>query len=225
MDTKQAEGRVARRQTRNRIALLEAGEEVMSEKGIDAATMQEIAERADVGAGTVYNYFKSKDDLAVAVLENIMERLAERIEDVTDTFSDSAQVYAFGIRKVIETATGDVRWKQLLHRSEVMADALYRRMGPYPMRDMHLATEAGRFNVSDPALVWRLTSHAIVGFALDITKSGLPSSSIDEAVIRLLCMTGIPIEDATELAARPCPPLSPQPAPRKNRIRTIKCRD
>ncbi|MBL0371890.1 TetR/AcrR family transcriptional regulator [Rhizobium sp. KVB221] len=218
MDTKRAEGRVARRQKRNRTALLEAGEEVMSEKGIDAATMQEIAERADVGAGTVYNYFKSKDDLAVAVLENIMERLAERIEDVTDTFSDPAQVYAFGIRQVLETATGDVRWKQLLHRSEVIADALYRRMGPYPMRDMRLATEAGRFNVTDPALIWRLTSHAIVGFALGITKDGLPPSSINEAVIRLLCMTGLAIDDAAELAARPCPPLPPQPAPRKNRI-------
>jgi len=57
-------GRVARRQERNREALIRAASLVMSDKGVDGATMVEIAERADVGAGTVYNYFKSKDDLA-----------------------------------------------------------------------------------------------------------------------------------------------------------------
>ena len=63
-----SKGRVAQRQERNREALVQAGYSVMSEKGIDAATMQEIAERADVGAGTVYSYFKSKDELAVSVI-------------------------------------------------------------------------------------------------------------------------------------------------------------
>jgi AcrR family transcriptional regulator len=97
-------GRVAQRQLRNRDALVDAGYRVMSEKGIDAATMQEIADVADVGAGTVYSYFKSKDELAIAVMERVMHNLALRIEAVTNTFSDPAQVYAFGVRTVIEAA-------------------------------------------------------------------------------------------------------------------------
>src|SRR5688572_24945809 len=89
------ESRSDRRKKRNRQALIEAGYEVMARKGVDAATMAEIAERADVGAGTVYNYFASKDDLAMAVMEQVMDRLAQRIEAVTDTFTDPGQVYAF----------------------------------------------------------------------------------------------------------------------------------
>ncbi|HEY2403041.1 MAG TPA: TetR/AcrR family transcriptional regulator, partial [Steroidobacteraceae bacterium] len=85
---KSAETRSERRKRRNRQALVVAGYEVMSKKGIDAATMAEIAELADVGAGTVYNYFESKDELAVAVLELVMDRLAQRIEAVTNGFSD-----------------------------------------------------------------------------------------------------------------------------------------
>src|ERR1700689_4490610 len=82
-----SKGRVALRQERNREALVQAGYSVMSEKGIDAATMQEIAERADVGAGTVYSYFKSKDELAVSVMERVMHNLAVRIEEVTNKFT------------------------------------------------------------------------------------------------------------------------------------------
>ena len=52
-----SEGRIARRQKRNRHALMAAAIEIMSQKGIDAATKLEISELADVGAGTVYIYF------------------------------------------------------------------------------------------------------------------------------------------------------------------------
>jgi AcrR family transcriptional regulator len=200
-------GRVARRQERNREALIRAASLVMSDKGVDGATMVEIAERADVGAGTVYNYFKSKDDLAVAVLERMMHNLALRIEKVTDTFEDPAQVYAFGVRMVLETAITDVRWKQLLYRSEVIADALFQRMGPFAIRDLRRATDAGRFRIPNAELVWRLTSNAIVGISLAITTGAVSRDTLDQIVVRLLCMTGIGVEAAIELAGRHRPAL------------------
>lgn len=207
-----SEGRVARRQKRNQNALIAAAREIMMEKGVDAATMLEIAERADVGAGTVYNYFRSKDELAIAVLEDLMHELALRIEKVTNTFEDSAQVYAFGIRTVLDTATGDVRWAQMLNRSEVIADAMFRKMGPFAIRDLRLASQAGRFEVANAELVWRLTTHTLIGASLAITRGDLPEISKQQIIAKLLCMTGIGINAAVELAARPRPELSPESA-------------
>ncbi|MEN9409251.1 MAG: hypothetical protein RL216_1225 [Pseudomonadota bacterium] len=205
-----AEGRVARRQRRNRDALIVAARDIMTEKGVEAATMLEIAERADVGAGTVYNYFKSKDELAIAVLETLMHDLGLRIQEVTDTFEDPAQVYAFGIRTVLDTATSDVRWAQMLNRSEVIADAMFRMMGPFAIRDLRLASQAGRFEVSNAELVWRLTTHALIGASLAITTGQVPASASDQIIVRLLCMTGIGANAATELAGRPRPALKPE---------------
>lgn len=202
------EGRVARRQRRNRAALIRSAREVMAEKGVDAATMLEIAERADMGAGTIYNYFKSKDELAVAVLESLMHDLAQRIEVITDTFDDPAEVYAFGIRTVLDIATTDPRWQALLPRAEVIANALFRTMGPFAIRDLRMASQAGRFEVSNPELVWRLSTHALIGAALSITQGEMPDSIKDQVVVRLLCMTGISPNAAVELAARERPPLS-----------------
>jgi AcrR family transcriptional regulator len=179
----------------------------MSKKGIDQATMQEIAELADVGAGTVYSYFKSKDDLAIAVMESLMHDLALRIEAVTNTFTDPAQVYAFGVRAVVETATTDMRWKQLLYRSEVIADAMHRRMGPFAIRDLEKATKAGRFKVKNASLNFKMAAHAIVGSSLAITQGEIPAESVDDIVVSILCMTGIGNTEATELANRNRPPL------------------
>ena len=200
-------GRVARKQLRKREALVMAGYKVMSERGIDQATMLEIAELADVGAGTVYSYFKSKDELAIAVMERLMHDLALRIESVTNSFKDPAQVYAFGVRSVIEAATSDTRWKQLLYRSEVIADAMHRRMGPFAVRDLENATKAGRFKVSDASLTFKMAAHAIVGGCLAINQGDFPPVSIEDIVIGILCMTGIGVAEASELANRERPPL------------------
>lgn len=210
MNQEPAEGRVARRQRRIRDALIQSARAVMSEKGVDGSTMLEIAERADVGAGTVYNYFKSKDELAVSVLEDMMHDLALRIERVTNTFDDPGQVYAFGVRTVLEAATRDVRWRQLLNRSEVIADAIFRRMGPFAIRDLRQATAVSRFSVGDAELVWKMASHAIVGVSLAITNGELPEEKIHETVVRLLCMNGIGTDAAEELASRPRPELPPE---------------
>ncbi len=208
-----AKGRVALRQERNREALVLAGYSVMSEKGIDAATMQEIAERADVGAGTVYSYFKSKDELAVSVIERVMHNLAVRIEEVTSRFADPAQVYAFGVRTVIEAATADLRWRQLLNRPEVIAEAMFRCHGPFAIRDLETAARAGRFTLTDARLTFKLACYAMVGISVAIAQGEMPTSVIEAAVVRLLCMAGLSEADAVELARRPRPPLSPEKRP------------
>ncbi len=201
------ETRGDRRKRRNREALLAAGHQVMASKGIDAATMAEIAELADVGAGTVYNYFASKDELAMAVMERVMDLLSQRIEAVTNTFDDPGQVYAFGIRNVMKAATTDHRWRWLLRRSEVIADAMYRAMGPYAIRDIRNAAAAGRYRTDDPDLAWRMATHAIVGFSLAVCDQRIHIDKMDDAVVNLLGMVGVPPAEAREIALRPCPEL------------------
>jgi AcrR family transcriptional regulator len=204
------EGRVARRRKRNTEALINAARDIMMEKGVDGTTMLEIAERADVGAGTVYNYFRSKDELAIRVLEDLMHSLALRIEKVTDRFNDPARVFAYALRKVLDTATGDVRWAQMLHRSEVIADAMFRVMGPFAMRDMQQGVVDGRFQIKDVNVVWRLVTHAIIGASLTMTKGELSEKSKKEVVAKLLCMVGVNVEDAEKIANRPRPDLPPE---------------
>lgn len=179
----------------------------MASKGIDAATMAEIAELADVGAGTVYNYFVSKDDLATCVMERVMDLLARRIEAVTNTFDDPGQVYAFGVRHVMKAATTDRRWRWLLRRSEVIADAMYRVMGPYAIRDIRNAVAAGRYRTQDAELAWRMATHAIVGFSLAVCDQKFHIDKMDDAVVNLLGMVGVSPEESWEIARRPCPDL------------------
>jgi AcrR family transcriptional regulator len=62
-----AEGRRQRRTERHRQQIVQAAAQVFAEKGYAIATTKEIAEAADMGESTLYNYFDSKRDILLAV--------------------------------------------------------------------------------------------------------------------------------------------------------------
>lgn len=63
--------------------MLRAARSVFAEKGYDRATLEEIAERAEFGKGTLYNYFEGgKEDILFAVLEEIHDDICDLIRDV-----------------------------------------------------------------------------------------------------------------------------------------------
>jgi AcrR family transcriptional regulator len=62
-----------KRQRRERI--FDAAIDAFNSKGFFATTMQEIAQGADLAVGTLYNYFPSKNDLLLGILEKKMEEI------------------------------------------------------------------------------------------------------------------------------------------------------
>lgn len=73
-----------------KVQILNAAEEVFSRKGFDEARMDDIALETGLSKGTLYLYFKSKDDLIIAILDRIFQRefkqLAHlKLEDMSAT--------------------------------------------------------------------------------------------------------------------------------------------
>ncbi len=69
---------------RNRAAVLAAAQRLFSEEGLEAQ-MPDVAKRANVGVGTVYRHFPSKDDLIAALVAAHFERVAQTARDCLET--------------------------------------------------------------------------------------------------------------------------------------------
>lgn len=54
--------------------------DVFSEKSVDAATVEEITEKADVGKGTLYKHFADKEDIVIILVEEAVNHLIEQIQ-------------------------------------------------------------------------------------------------------------------------------------------------
>ena len=67
--------------TRNR--LVECARELFARQGFEATTMNDIARESGKGRRTLYTYFKSKDDIYFAVIETELERLSDRLDELS----------------------------------------------------------------------------------------------------------------------------------------------
>jgi len=67
-----------REMERRKNQLLEAGFDLFSKYGIETVSLQKVAEKADVGIATLYNYYKNKITLVVAISAKIWSSVWEK---------------------------------------------------------------------------------------------------------------------------------------------------
>jgi len=87
---------------RNRARILDAAEHVFADKGPTAST-EEIARAAEVGAGTLFRHFPTKEDLLQAVFVGRMSRLAAEAGALARAADPGAALAAF-FRRAVEQA-------------------------------------------------------------------------------------------------------------------------
>ena len=93
-----------------RAQILEAATVVFAREGFLKARMDDVAEEAGLSKGTLYWYFKSKDELAVGIVGGLLDRELNDMRQLSDVRL-SAREYLLG---VVERITADFREMQAL---------------------------------------------------------------------------------------------------------------
>jgi AcrR family transcriptional regulator len=104
-----------RERRERRRAMLDAALVVFAEKGYDGATLDEIAERAEFGKGTLYNYFpEGKEAILFALIDEVFEGMTTLIRD------HFAEAEALPIREAFRGLIG-----RLLHHFTVNQETFF----------------------------------------------------------------------------------------------------
>ena len=69
-------------QARRRKEIFNASVHLFLQKGFNETSMREIAEAAGIGKSTLYDYFPSKDDILLSFVEDELENLTKRGQDI-----------------------------------------------------------------------------------------------------------------------------------------------
>jgi len=96
---------------------LDAAKKVFFAKGYSRATMDEIALEAEISKPTVYQYFKSKDDLFFSLMLPVIEEIGNQFETIKDHLVDRR--YCSGSRLISDMLQG-------LQKSYDMAPDVFR---------------------------------------------------------------------------------------------------
>ncbi|MBV8047377.1 MAG: TetR/AcrR family transcriptional regulator, partial [Paludibacterium sp.] len=110
------ESRATRRKRETRAKLLEAALALMADKGMEGVTINEITEAADVGFGSFYNHFESKEAIYAALTEWVFEAFADRLDRLVRHLEDPAEVIAVCTRHTLLRARREPVWGRFLLR-------------------------------------------------------------------------------------------------------------
>ena len=76
--------RKEREKKRRRQQIMVAAKRVFSDKGFNRSTMEDIAQEAELSPGTLYLYFKNKEELYASLSLRILQYLLIRVEHVNE---------------------------------------------------------------------------------------------------------------------------------------------
>ena len=93
-----------RRKARTRQALVTAARRILAEQGSTDVSIQEITDAADVGFGSFYNHFESKSELFEVAVREVLDEYGAALDDACTNLTDSAEIYAVGVRMTARLA-------------------------------------------------------------------------------------------------------------------------
>jgi AcrR family transcriptional regulator len=198
--------RLERRKQRTRSALVKAAQRLIAEGRINVPVL-EITKAADVGMGSFYNHFDSKEQLFEAAIADVLDAHGAMLERLTESIDDPAETFATSFR-----LTGRL-FRRRPQESEVLlanGPALLsadRGLAPRALRDIKAGVDAGRFRVDDPELALAMAGGALLGLGKLLRDNpdrddALAADTVTESVLRLL---GLSPEEAHEVCQRPLP--------------------
>jgi AcrR family transcriptional regulator len=209
--TRQPSARVQRRQQRTRAQLTRAAAQVIADKGVDGLRLRDVTDSADVGFGSFYSHFDSKEQLVEAVVIELMSTLARTLIAHVAALDDPAEAGCAAHRWFVRNATEDPRTARLVVQLD-RADVLFQEMiMPYARRLLESGISRGRFRDTDVTT----TLTYVVGATIAVTRGVLegrlgPEAETASAEV-LLGALGLDPEQAREIAHRTLPPIFPPP--------------
>ena len=201
-----ARKRGERRKAQTRAALIRAAQQLLAENRTDIPIL-EITELADVGMGSFYNHFETKEALFHAAVESAIELQGAVLDVWSEDLDDPAEVFARSYR-----LTGRLHRVQpqlsrvLLSRGPALITS-EQGLGPRALRDIQHGCDTGRFTVTDPYAAFLIAGGAALalGQAIHDHQDQDDGELTDRVTDDILRMLGLSPEEASAVARAPLP--------------------
>lgn len=197
-----------RRRERTRAALVAAAKAMLTTREPGEVSIQELTDAADVGFGSFYNHFNSKQELFEAAVDEVIEEHGAMLDEITADIEDPAEVFAASVRITARFPRTHPELAKIIDRVGPRYLTSGSGLAPRALRDLQRAKDAGRLRFEDPSVAIACAGGALLG-VLHLGLTARKPAAIDRAANQLaenlLRMFGLTETDAHEVAGRTLP--------------------
>ena len=194
---------------RTRVQLVQAAIKVFTARGFAGATMQELAAVAGMTTGTVYNHFKTKEEVASAVALLLADTLCRRIADSQQGIAEGAQRMAIGNQRYIWLAEQSPQWASMMLDVAAAAPELLLEIRDYVLADLRLGVKQKAFRIPNEAAAMDLVNGTVAQAMRSVALGLAPPNHGRGVATCVLRGLGMEYAAAKEVANRPLPPFPP----------------
>jgi AcrR family transcriptional regulator len=200
--------RLDRRKARTRAALIRAAQTLMAQ-GRTNVPVLEITQAADVGMGSFYNHFETKEQLFEAAIEAVMDGYGQLLDKLTADIEDPAEVFACSFRLTGRLYRTEPELSRVLLNNVLKLLSADTGLAPRARRDIAAAVSAGRFDVADLDVAVTVTAGTLL--ALGQLLHDQPDRDVEETTDGvtedLLRVLGVPRRQAHRICRLPLPEI------------------
>lgn len=200
--------RLDRRKARTRAALVSAAQAFLAD-GRTNVSIQVITEAADVGFGSFYNHFSSKEELFDEAVAAALDTWSALRDEAVAGLTDPAEIFARSFRMTGRLQRAYPELVRIILNTGTSVLVTDRGLRPRAVADIAAGIEAGRFDMPDPELGMMAAGGALLGLLqlLESDASLDDGAASDGFTERVLLMFGLDPEEAREISTRPLPKL------------------
>ncbi|WKE67346.1 TetR/AcrR family transcriptional regulator [Gallaecimonas kandeliae] len=196
-----------KKKARTRQQLVDAALRIYANKGVAELTLNELAIEAGVASGTIYNYFRTKEEVLNAVGISLAEALSLQITSLTDGIIDGAERFSIGVRTFVLMAEQDPDWASALLNVFRYAEMVRSTLADNIREDLRRGQDQGQFKYDDEEVAVNLVVSAVMGVFRSIVERRKHQGQ-DQVITKMLLQAlGMNGDDAEVLVGRPVPAL------------------
>jgi AcrR family transcriptional regulator len=197
-----------RRKARTRQALVDAAVDLIAEGRGERASIQEITETADIGFGSFYNHFESKEQLFETASREVLERWGRMIDGAVTEMADPSEVLSVSLRLSARLGWTHPDVARFITASGLDLLDAPDGLAPRARRDIRAGQAAGVFREGEPDVALSAIAGGLIGLLRLFQRQPdlVDERAVDDFAEGCLRLLGLPAAQAKRLARVPLPP-------------------
>lgn len=190
---------------RTRAKLLDVTQRVILTRGCSAVSLKEICAEADMSVGTIYNYYRSPEEIFHDLEKMIISIYHSSLDEALEGLTSPLEIVAASSKQTLSNALPSSVIGKMIFDGKLPHTQLTNSIRNRFFIDM-LKAEAdskGDFVIEKQAALLSMVSGGIYGAMSDLYYSRLSADAIEELTQIHLRMLGIEGEKAKDVASKP----------------------
>ncbi|WP_371227048.1 TetR/AcrR family transcriptional regulator [Pseudomonas sp. QE6] len=204
-DSPQPLTRGHKKRERTRRGLIDAALRLVARKEVGEIALLEVATEAEVSNGTIYNYFRTREEVLEAAGIAMADEFSDAIYALSSDVRSGAQRLSIGVRMFILRSADDHQWASALLRIFHFDQAIRSRLAAHVLEDLQEGLREGAFSYDDEGIALDLVVSCTTGAMRSVVEGRAVADHDMRVAEMILKALGTTPARARKIASLPLP--------------------